>query len=607
MNNASDKVSAVFKPPQRLGKDLLLENADVQSDDAVPAFRGCRASLCHGAFIVDNKGAITDFYDIDKKKKGEGSYGAVYAAKNKTSGAAVAVKSMAKSAVKNLEKLKQETTLMRMMDHPNIVKLFESFEDFRNIYLVMELCLGGELFERIVEAGHFKEVDAAMLMNQMFQVIHYMHENKVVHRDLKPENFLFSTKEPIKKSTLKIIDFGLSKKFEDGQVLSTKAGTPYYVSPQVLAGKYDKACDLWSSGVIMFVLLCGYPPFHGDTDQVVLSKVRAGHFCFKASDWKGISDDAKNLVRMLLKIDPRERITAQQAMNHAWVTRKAPQAADVCVPLNMVENLRSFRSHNRLKKAALHLIAHQMNEKSIKKLRQSFLALDEDHDGLLTASEMKKGLQKSLSETPSDLQEILEQIDTSGDGVIDYTEFIAATLEKKTYVQEDICWSAFRFFDRDGNGKISRSEIAQVLNDGEVSQFMDANVIAEFMKEFDTNGDGEIDFAEFMDMMRSTASARGLGSATEEMPQLLARAAGEQRQAGAVAGEAMPARRPELRTQSSLLSEESEDDAVLEASTPPKIAAPATQQKSDVSAKPALGMAQRPSVVLTRCDSLLDD
>merc|ERR1719238_1420269 len=149
-----------------------------------------------------------------------------------------AVKSIAKQQMKNIDRFKAEIAIMKIMDHPNIIKLYESFEDHRNIYLILELCTGGELFDRIIDSGHFTEVQAAIVMQHMFRAIFYMHENHIVHRDLKPENFLFTTKEPIEKTHLKVIDFGLACKFADGQVLSTKAGTPYYVAPQVLTGKY---------------------------------------------------------------------------------------------------------------------------------------------------------------------------------------------------------------------------------------------------------------------------------------------------------------------------------------------------------------------------------
>lgn len=391
---------------------------------------------------------------------------------------------------------------MKMMDHPNIIKLFESFEDHRNIYLIMELCVGGELFDRIIESGHFMESQAAVVMQHIFRAIYYMHEIHVCHRDLKPENFLFTTKEPLDKAALKIIDFGLAKQFSTGMVLTTKAGTPYYVAPQVLSGKYDHTADLWSCGVIMYVVLCGYPPFYGETDADVLEKVRLGSFAFNTQDWKNVSEDAKNLIRMLLKMNPKERFTAEQCLSHIWVKNKAPKAKDVPLNTSMLDNLKSFRSQNKLKKAALHVIASQMSENQIKGLRDIFIALDDNGDGQLTVAEMQKGLQQAgFEEIPSDLKQIMEQVDSDGSGVIDYTEFLAATLDRQMYQKEDVCWAAFRVFDRDGDGKISKEEMALVLGDGDVRDVL-SHDIAELLKEIDANGDGEIDFQEFMEMMK---------------------------------------------------------------------------------------------------------
>jgi len=461
-------------------------------------------AMCHSGFIIDNSGKITEFYDIDKKKLGEGSYGAVSKCTNKATGVTRAVKAISKSQMKNLDRFKQEIAIMKIMDHPNIIKLYESFEDHRNIYLILEICAGGELFDRIIDMGHFTEVQAAIVMQHMFRAIFYMHENHIVHRDLKPENFLFTTKEPIEKTHFKVIDFGLACKFTAEQVLTTKAGTPYYVAPQVLAGKYGPESDLWSLGVIMYVVLCGYPPFYGETDADVLAKVRLGNFSFAAADWKNVSDDAKNLIKSLLKMNPRDRYTAEQALNHVWVRNKAPKATNVALGSGIVDNLKGFRSQNKLKKAALHVIASQLGEKQIKDLRETFMQLDHNGDGLLTAAEMKEGLSKAgLKEIPTDLQQILEEVDSDGSGVIDYTEFLAATLDKKVYMAEDTCWAAFRIFDRNGDGKICKEEMKHVMGDTGV-QNSAARDMVEIMQEIDANGDGEIDFKEFMAMMRGS-------------------------------------------------------------------------------------------------------
>jgi len=459
-----------------------------------------------GQFIMDNTGKVDQFYDMEKKKLGEGSYGTVCKAKHKSTGAVRAVKSISKAQMKNLDRFKQ---VMKMMDHPNIIKLYESFEDHKNIYLVMELCTGGEMFDRIIEAGHFTEVQAATVMQQVVRAIFYMHEQHVCHRDLKPENFLFTNKDPVEKSTLKIIDFGLSCVFTENQVLTTKAGTPYYVAPQVLAGKYDQLSDIWSCGVIMYVLLCGYPPFFGETDAEVLSKVRLGNFSFNQADWKNISEDAKNLIRMMLKMQPRDRCTADQALNNDWIKKKAPKATGGEIGASMVENLKGFRSQNKLKKVALHVIASQLGEDQIKTLRETFMKLDSNGDGKMTVSELKEGISKAgLKEIPPDLKAIMDDIDADGSGEIDYTEFLAATLDKKVYMQEDVCWNAFKNFDRNNDGKISQDELKVILGDPSVQN--QANVeIAEILKQFDGNGDGFIDFQEFMQLMRGETQKPG--------------------------------------------------------------------------------------------------
>merc|ERR1712217_680860 len=194
---------------------------------------------------------------------------------------------------------------------------------------------------------------------------------------------------------------------------------------------------------------------------------------------------------------------AEQALNHEWIRNKAPKAQNVSLQSNFVDNLRHFRGQNKLKKAALHIIAGQLNEDQIKALRETFMALDGNGDGLLTANEMKEGLAKAgLKEIPPDLQQILEDVDSDGSGVIDYTEFLAATLDKRSYVKEDVCWSAFCIFDRNGDGKISQDELKQVLGENEVADVVGVLKIGELMKELDTSGDGYIDFQEFMEMMK---------------------------------------------------------------------------------------------------------
>jgi len=460
-------------------------------------------------FIVDNPGKVSDFYECDKKKMGEGSFGSVCKAKQKATGAIRAIKTIAKSQVKDkasMEKFKQEIALMKIMDHANIIKLYETFQDKKNIDLVMELCTGGELFDRVVNEGSFDEKKAAHVMQQMFRAIFYMHENKICHRDIKPENFLLESQDAIDhpNNALKVIDFGLSCKFKEGQVLTTKAGTPYYVAPQCLQGKYNQACDLWSIGVVLYILLCGYPPFYADDDAGVLRKVRAGKFSYAPEEWDQISADAKDLVTNLLWMDPVARCNAEQALSHKWTKEQAPSASTI--RLDVVSNLRKFQGQNMLKKAALHFIAGQLDTKQIRQLRETFEALDDNGNGQLTVAEMRDGISRmGLTEIPDDLTQLMNSMDTDGSGVIDYTEFLAASLDKKMYLQRDVCWQAFSLFDRDGSGTISKEELRLVLGESEVEGSLGSKAVADLLLDIDCNGDGMIDFDEFMTMMKDKA------------------------------------------------------------------------------------------------------
>jgi calcium-dependent protein kinase len=463
-------------------------------------------------FILDRPGKIQEVYAMEKKRIGEGSYGSVCKGVHKATDVTRAIKTIAKKNMKNIERFRKEIAIMKIMDHPNVIKLFETFEDHHNIYLAMELCTGGELFDRIISAGHFNEKEAAVVMQQILRAIFYLHEQKICHRDLKPENFLFQSNDPIEDNVLKLIDFGLSAKFTTNrqghtEPMSTRAGTPFYVAPQVLTGKYNQMCDLWSAGVIMYIILCGSPPFYGANDQEVLSKVKQGTLTFNPRDWKGVSEDAKELVRRLIKMNPGERLNAEQALNHSWIKKRAPKAANVSLPTNFVTKLRRFRNRNKFAKAALHVIASQLNEVQIKNLRDTFLSLDENGDGLITYSELKEGLARcGLAEVPSDLKEIMEGIDADGSGVIDYTEFLAATIQRRQYIQEDVCWTAFRVFDMNGDGKITPQELKLVLNNGNISDVLDVQATTDVLNDVDKNGDGTIDFQEFMGMMRGMST-----------------------------------------------------------------------------------------------------
>jgi len=261
---------------------------------------------------------------------GRGGFSIVYHAERKKTAEEFAVKKIEKKKVEgdDIKLLRREIQIMKQLDHPNILKLYEVYEDEESFYLVMELVKGKELFDKIVERGMYSEKDAANIIAQVVSAVDYLHENGIAHRDLKPENLLVEGEED--ESKVKIADFGFAKSFggEAGEQLMTSCGSPGYVAPEILtAESYDKSVDMWSVGVILYILLSGYPPFYADSAPALFKKIMDVKYDFDDSVWDDISDTAKDLIRNLLVKDPAKRFTAQQCLSHAWITGKAKTKA----------------------------------------------------------------------------------------------------------------------------------------------------------------------------------------------------------------------------------------------------------------------------------------
>jgi calcium-dependent protein kinase len=322
-----------------------------------------------------------------------------------------------------------------------------------------------------------------------------------VHRDIKPENFLLQNKT--RDSPLKVIDFGLAKRFESGVDMTTKAGTPYYVAPQVLAGKYSEKCDIWSCGVIAYVLLCGYPPFYGDTDEEILRMVKKGQFDFPSPDWDGISPPGKDMIRNMLTLDESKRPTAAQCLDNKWLRDHADKPTGK-LRVDLGTKLRGFTGHNKMKKVALTLIAQQLEEKDIEELKNTFKLLDSNSDGTLTMAEIISGMEKHKISMGADFEATLRAMDTDGSGTVEYTEFIAATMTTQQYLRKEVLWAAFRCFDKDGDGFISKKEIKEMVKDDTHDDIVKLDEMVNMMlKESDADGDGQISWEEFEALMKT--------------------------------------------------------------------------------------------------------
>lgn len=313
----------------------------------------------------------------------------------------------------------------------------------------------------------------------------------------------------MKDSVLKLIDFGLACPFSENK-FTTLVGSAFYMAPEVIAKKYSHECDIWSIGCIVYVMLCGYPPFQGDSDSETLTLVKSGKLIFPKEEWGVISSDGKDLIKQLLSKKISDRASLNQALDHDWVKHLAPRSTGHSLADNLLKNMQSYQGHHHLKKAALHVIAANLGEKEIAVLRESFKALDDNGDGLLSTEELMNGIHTAElgGLTPEDVKRMMESVDCDASGFIDYTEFLAAALEKRLYDQESVLWEAFSVFDRDGDGKISKEELRAVLSDEtlESANIANAKELDALLEEVDANGDGEIDFQEFVAMMRTGAS-----------------------------------------------------------------------------------------------------
>jgi len=290
--------------------------------------------------IKDKK--FEDKYDLGREL-GRGATAVVYKCTLKGTDQAWAVKIMDKRV--EHKTIVTEVGILLKMDHPNIVRMKEVFESLDSVYIVLELVTGSELFERIVNQGFYSEKQASAAVRDMISAVKYLHEHNVVHRDLKPENILYE--DLSMDSKLKVADFGLSTIVSNKVSLMTVCGTPGYCAPEVLKGlKYDQSCDMWSIGVISYILLCGYEPFFAENDNEMFKRILKGDYQFDSPWWDEVSENAKDLVRKLLVVDPAKRLTPAAALKHVWVSGVANKSQDKG---NTIEKLKEFNARRKLK------------------------------------------------------------------------------------------------------------------------------------------------------------------------------------------------------------------------------------------------------------------
>ena len=458
---------------------------------------------------------------IRQKILGRGSFGTVYLVKHKYLSRYFAMKVIKKSSNNNNdeeeEKLMNEIEILRKLDHPNILKITDFYSLPNEYNIITEYCQEGELFDEIKLQAPFSEVLAAWYMNQILSAVSYCHNMNILHRDLKPENILIVKRLKNGFHPIKIIDFGTAKIFKKEKSEHLLIGSAYYIAPEVLSRNYTELCDLWSCGVIMYILLTGRPPFNGINEDEIMNRIKEGVYDMSKYPWGVISEDAKDLIKGLLQINPKERYTAKQALNHKWFKNEKVKASQNCYNIKnrqlnkLLENLIKYRSDNILRCAVIALLVHnsiQLNQAH--DAVKLFNKIDKNGDGKISREELFDGLQqykKELSneELKEQVNTIFNNIDTDHNNYIEYEEFVRAAIDKNHFLSVNFLQFAFNYFDKDLDGEITIEEVKNkfLQNDKNKNSFKAQEQLQKAFNEIDINGDGKLSFEEFGKMMEN--------------------------------------------------------------------------------------------------------
>ena len=328
-------------------------------------------------------------------------------------------------------------------------------------------------------------------MYQIFSAVSHCHSNKVLHRDLKPENLLIADNQD--DSPLKVIDFGISRLVSLPITPERVNSQPHYTAPECFNGVFSEKSDMWSCGVIMYIMLCGYFPFIGQKEHQTISQILNKEVDFSEKEWSKVSKEAKDLISRLLNKSPEKRPEAQEVLIHPWIQIfKQGMSNNLC--LDSVKNLINFRSQDKIQHATFEfIVSHLSSQKELKELQNAFMILDKNGDGKLSREEITSGIEKvKFTKFFYDIEKIIEECDADGSDFIDYSEFLTAAMDWRSNLCKKKLETAFKTFDLNGDGKIDLSELKEIIG-GKLTE----QEYKEILKEADLNGDGVVDYKEF--------------------------------------------------------------------------------------------------------------
>ena len=475
-------------------------------------------------FVALNNDVIVSGNEINPEKiylktklLGSGAFGEVWLVHHKDLDRDFAMKIIKKRKNRsNDEKeILNEIGILKKLDHPKILKVIDFYSTPKKYYIITEYCPEGELFNEIIKVGKFDEGQAAFIINQILKAVTYCHKMNIIHRDIKPENIMITNREKNGCLQVKLIDFGTAKIFEKGHQENKYVGSSYYMAPEIIKRKYDEKCDLWSIGVILYILLTGRPPFDGNDDDEILENVKKGVYDKWAYPFPLLSAHAKDLIFKLLQYDPKKRLSAEEAIEHPWFKTAEFKKKDKVntIPLELakelIHNMTKYRSDNMLKCAVIaYLVHHITNTEECFEASKLFIKIDLNSDGRIEKHELVQGFEKywgiSKEEAKEKVDLIFANIDTDFNGFIEYEEFVRAAVNSSIFMSQNYLKFAFNYFDRDSSGDITFEEIKKrfTQNSKNTNPKVDKE-LKEIFDKIDINGDGSISFGEFCKMMKN--------------------------------------------------------------------------------------------------------
>ena len=485
-------------------KDCIapVKHPEIKLNGPAKVERSANTHLSSGAFIKTKRGGLDLNEYSELEKISSGSFCEVKKVLHIPTKQIRAVKIIHKVGLQNniinQKSILHELRILNSIDHPNILRCYAIYEDDLKYYIVTEFCEGGNLFQKILELKAFTENDAAEVFRQMLSALSFCHSKGILHRDLRPENVLLDSKGS--SLTLNISDFGTSCFLDVDRNLNSKFSSPFYTAPEVIQEAYNEKCDIWSCGVIMYIMLFGKPPFPGATEKEVYNAIKTQPLSFNR-DSTNISNEACDLLTRMLQVDTTQRISAADALKHTWITtRKTARSSPVLK--DTLISLTEFNSSSKLKEAVQMYIATQIiSSDEVRRLEEAFRAIDKNGDGRISEQELAEEYTAILGEKGAEHAMLtFKKADANHSGFIDYSEFLSACLSKAHYMNYENLEIAFKMFDNDNSGTISLEEIKEKLALG---LMVEDDTWKEILSEVDQNGDGVIDLKEFCALMTS--------------------------------------------------------------------------------------------------------